>query len=369
MAADRKSKLESEAARLLKAGVAATVFPGASACIGYREDDSAVFAQAAGGTLQPRGAPVRVDTPYDLGSLTKPFVATSAFRLADQDKLLLDARVDSVLSDVRGGPGGSATMEELLSHRSGLAAWGGFYLDVPHEPGSSAARRWIMNEASRRMELKRGQMLYSDLGYMIAGAVVARAAGTSLDQAVRREVLIPLGIEDAIYYPGALTPERRAALAANTPPTERCSWRGVLVQGEVHDENAAALGGVAGHAGLFGTAKAVARFGLEMLDVLADRSHFVTKERLTRAITSQPGGSYAMGWDRKQAEDSSAGRHLSTDSFGHLGFPGTSIWCDPTRGVVVVLLSNRVHPSRANEKIKGFRPAFHDVVTAIFDQR
>lgn len=323
---------------------------------------------ATAGKLLPGGPPVEDSTPYDLASLTKPFVAMAALRLVADERLELDVRADSLVGDVRGGPGGAATVEELFTHRSGLAPWGGLYLDVPHEPGTTAARRWILSEAARRTEEPVPTAdLYSDLGYIIAGEVVARAAGLPLDRALMREVFEPLGISDSVFYAGALPPEKKTELALRAPPTERCEWRGYLVRGEVHDENCAALGGVSGHAGLFGTAKGVARFGYEMNEVLAGRSTFLPKAALEAAIAERPGCRYRFGWDGKSGEGSAAGRHMGPRTFGHLGFTGTSIWCDPDRGIAVALLTNRVHPSRANEKIKGFRPAFYDGVVAAFD--
>lgn len=360
------ARVKAEAVRLLKAGVAGQVFPGGSACVSYREHGDVVYVTAAAGRLTNGGPSVETSTPYDLASVTKPFVATSALRLVAKGKLDLGVRADSVLSDVRGGAGGEATLELLLTHRAGLAAWGGLYLDVPHEPGTSAARRWIVSEASRRPEENwNGQVVYSDLGYLIAGEILARVAGEPLDKVVAHQVTEPLGIADEVYYGGALPPDKRAQLARTAAPTERCEWRGRVVRGEVHDENCAALGGVSGHAGMFGTAHGVAVFGRAMLDVLAGRSDFLPRDLLLAALAERPGGTHRLGWDGKSPGESAAGRRLGPKSFGHLGFTGTSIWCDPDRDLVIVLLTNRVNPSRANEKIKGFRPAFHDTMVAV----
>jgi CubicO group peptidase (beta-lactamase class C family) len=368
----RKERVYSEATRLLEAGVAGRVFPGAVACLGWRDDAGApVYVEANAGKLQDAGPPTELRTPYDLASLTKPFVAMTALRLVAQGALGLDAQVEHFVADARGGYGGAVTLEQLLTHRAGLAAWGGLYLDVPHEAGTAAARRWIVGEASRRPDESpgagKGGALYSDLGYILAGEVVARAAGRSLDRALALHVTEPLGIADEVYYAGGLPSDRKAALAKRAAPTERCDWRGRVIRGEVHDENCAALGGVSGHAGLFGTAHGVAVFGRAMLDARAGRSTFLSRESVAHALAPRPGSALRLGWDGKSAEGSTAGKRLSTESFGHLGFTGTSIWCDPTRDLVVVLLTNRVHPSRANERIKGFRPAFHDGVVGAFD--
>jgi serine-type D-Ala-D-Ala carboxypeptidase len=361
-------RLEREVARLLEAGVASQVFPGAVACIGWREHGEPVYLDVAAGTLRTGEPRVSTSTRYDLASITKPFVATAALRLVAGGKIALTARTDTIVSDVRGGIGGNASLEDLLRHRAGLAAWGGLYLDVPHEPGSAAARRWILTEASRRAHGPTVKPpVYSDLGYIIAGELIARVAGDKLDKIVAKEVVIPLGIEDETAYPASFSTDRRAVFSRTVAPTEWCEWRQRLLRGEVHDENCAALGGVSGNAGMFGTARAVATLGRTTLDVYHGTSDFLPSELVRAALTPADDATILFGWDGKSPENSSAGRRMSANSFGHLGFTGTSIWCDPERDVVVVLLSNRVHPSRANERIKGFRPGFHDAVIAALD--
>jgi CubicO group peptidase (beta-lactamase class C family) len=175
----------------------------------------------------------------------------------------------------------------------------------------------------------------------------------------------PLAISREVYYPAALPPDRRAQVIRDAAPTEYCEWRGRLVRGEVHDENSAAFGGVSGNAGLFGSARGVAVFGRACLDALLGRGDFLPKDMMERALASRGDSStMRLGWDMKSSKDSSAGRRMSDRAFGHLGFTGTSLWCDPERDLVIVLLTNRVHPSRANERIKGFRPGFHDGIIA-----
>ena len=364
MGQQRKARIRNEATRLLQAGVSGQVFPGGSVCVSYREGDETVEVEAVGGRLAADLPPVDPNTPYDLASLTKPFVATTALRLVERGTLQLATEAQDVLSDVRGGVVEHATLESFLTHRSGLAPWGGLYLDVPHDPGSAAARRWILSEAARRQEEgPGGRAVYSDLGYILAGAMLSKITGATLDKLVSDEVTEPLGIAKEVYYAGALPGDRRAQLARKAPPTERCEWRGRVIRGEVHDENCAALGGVAGHAGMFGTARGVVRLGRSMLEVLHGRSDYLKRETLDAALAARPGGSHRLGWDVK-TEGSAAGRYTSASTFGHLGFTGTSIWCDPDKDVVIVLLTNRVYPSRANVKIRGFRPAFHDGILA-----
>ncbi|MGB0680146.1 MAG: serine hydrolase domain-containing protein [Polyangiales bacterium] len=212
-----------------------------------------------------------------------------------------------------------------------------------------------------------GQPVASDLGYLIAGEALARVMGVGLHKLVASRVTEPLGIAAEMLYPGSLPLSKRSRLQRLMPPTERCHWRGKLVQGEVHDENAAAFGGVAGHAGMFATARALARFGREMLRILEGRSTFLPLPVLQSALSAVDGAPTCLGWQRIDGVQGVAGRRLSPQTFGGLGRTGTSLWCDPVRQLCVVLLTNRICPSRANVRINGFRPAFHDAIVAAFD--
>jgi CubicO group peptidase (beta-lactamase class C family) len=375
-----RDRVRAEARRLLTAGVAGHVFPGGAAAVSWRTSSGAEeLIEACAGTTKPGdgkpgdgkpgegkpgGLKVAEATRYDLAALTQVFVAAAALRMTVLDGLDLDTPIEALVSDVRGGALVDTSLRSLFWHRGGLAGWGGLYLDVPHDLGSSAARRWILSEAARRpREAPAGAMEESDLGYMIAGEALARAAGVALDEVLERYVLAPLGLSEQICFPGALPTEKRAALARLAAPTERCEWRGRLVQGEPQDENAAALGGVAGHAGLFGTAHAVALFGRAILDSLSGRGDFLPSAVMEQSLAEPPGGGHLrFGWDARHTP--ACGKRMGPRSFGKLGFTGTSIWCDPDSDAVVVLLTNRVCPSRANEKIDGFRPAFHDGLMA-----
>ncbi len=355
---------------MLRAGASGHVFPGGTACVSYREGDRVVYAEAAGGLLMPGGPQACKESLYDLASVTKPFVATAALAAASKGLVSLEERADKLLGEVRGGPVVETNLFQILSHRGGFSAWGGLYLDVPHALGSAAARRWIVTEAARRRETDAppGHAVYSDLGYIVAGAALARSVGKSLDRLVEDLVTGPLGVAEDVFYGGAAQGARRQRLTQSSAATERCTWRGRVLRGEVHDENCAALGGVSGHAGLFGTARAVATLGRDLLDVLQGRPGLLPAALLEQALAPQPGGSHRLGWDTKSEGEGLAGKRLTPGSYGHWGFTGTSIWCDPRRDLVIVLLTNRVHPSRANQKIRGFRPAFHDAIVAAFDR-
>jgi CubicO group peptidase (beta-lactamase class C family) len=336
---------------------------------------------ARGGVLAPGEPAVELDTPYDLASLTKPFVAITALRLVQKSVVELDTPLRRIMPELEGTVGGEGTLTELLSHRAGLLPWSGLYRESEAPLGSDERKRTMLLAAAslglraedpraevRSPDGRRGnESVYSDLGYLLAGQALSRAAGLPLDELVRREVTAPLGMDSQVYYAASLGEGARETLRRQVAPTELCAWRGGVVRGEVHDENAHAFGGIAGHAGLFGTASAVMRFGLALLLALEGRSSWLDQGLLRWALRPRdkiPGG-YVVGFDTKSREGSSAGELFSERSFGHLGFTGTSIWCDPTRRLCAVLLSNRVHPTRENIAIRAFRPRFHDAAAEL----
>jgi CubicO group peptidase (beta-lactamase class C family) len=355
-----------EAKRLLAAGVSGRAFPGAVATVLWRTEGGTERVEATSGRVSPDvGAPpVETGTFFDLGGLTQAVAATCALRLAARRAIDLDARAESVLQEVRGVQLGEATLRDLFRHTAGLDRWGGLYLDVPHGVGTAAARRWVVAEAARRVgETATGESAFSDLGYLIAGELLARVASDDLATLVAREVLEPLGLTDDLLYPAALPADRRARLLRGAAATERCQWRGTLLVGEVQDENAAAMGGVAGHAGLFGRAGAVASFGMAILDVLDGRSAFLPRELQRAALEGE--SAWRFGW--RSRVGAACGRRLGPRAFGVDGFTGCSLWCDPDRMLVIALLTNRISPSRINERIDHFRPAFHDGVLAALE--
>ncbi|MDB4991714.1 MAG: Beta-lactamase class [Myxococcaceae bacterium] len=356
---------------LLLLGLRKHVFPGAVCAVGRLGSSragatSSVRFTGRAGRLAPNEAQVQLDTPYDLASLTKPLVAVAALRLAQRGALDLQEPVWRFLPELEHTHGGDSSLALLLSHRAGLAAWSGLYKELDAPAGSAEMKRFMLHAAATRVaeHWRAGQSLYSDLGYMIAGEAIARAAGAPLEQVVRSEVTAPLGLDTQLFYPASLPATERRELATRVAPTELCGFRQRVMRGEVHDENCYALGGVAGHAGVFGTADAVLSFGLAVLSALEGRSRWLDQALLRWALASR-GEGHVIGWDTKSAEGSSAGEQFSDRSFGHLGFTGTSIWCDPTRRLCAVLLSNRVHPTRENIAIRAFRPRFHDAMAEL----
>ncbi len=341
---------------LLREAVAAGTTPGAQVAV--RIGDRVSWVITEGSTDYEGGLSVTPDTLYDLASLTKPFSALAAVRLAQRARLALDEPVGALWPGRFRPAIAALTLDALLSHRAGLLAW----VDAHHaialdECGSPGARARVLDVVDTTPVGASGAAVYSDLGYILAGEAMAQREGVSIDALVRREVIEPLSLPTA-HARGVGERWRDASVA----PTERCPWRGRVVQGEVHDENAYALGGVAGHAGLFGTAADVATLGRRCLDALGGRSAWLTADAMTAMIAPRDGGTHRLGWDGVSTGASSSGRYFGPRSFGHLGFTGTSLWCDPDRDTVVALITNRVHPSRANAGIRALRPRVHDAI-------
>jgi CubicO group peptidase (beta-lactamase class C family) len=361
----------------LQSAVDEGVFPGAQLAVRLRGELKCV---AIAGRLssEPLGTPVRPCTIYDLASLTKPLAtATSILLLIQAAKVALDDPVQQMLAELEGTPIGQATVRDLLTHRSGLPGWRPFYerLDAGGViPGRSSSDQPVKQQILRMIRdepliYARGERsIYSDLGFMLLGLLVERLSGVALDRWCEEAIVQPLGADPLLFCPTAGRVQREVAGVpidvSRIAPTERDEWRDRLLCGEVHDENAAAMGGIAGHAGLFGTAESVLAVSGAWLSGYHGRSPLL-EERLVRQFTARQelstGSSWALGWDTPSAP-SSSGSLFSKDSFGHLGYTGTSLWIDPRCELEVVLLSNRVHPNRRNEKIKIFRPYIHDLL-------
>jgi CubicO group peptidase (beta-lactamase class C family) len=361
----------------LQSAVDEGVFPGAQLAVRLRGELQCVVV-AGRLSSEPPGLPVQPTSLYDLASLTKPLATgTSLLLLAQQAKVRLEDPVQEVLTELDGTPIGQATVKDLLAHRSGLPGWRPFYERlgaggiVPEPSGGNHSVKQKVLQMIRDEPLiyARGERcVYSDLGFMLLGFLVERLSGMPLDSWYEHAVVRPLGADPVMFCPTAGGAQRDSLCpivdASCVAPTERDEWRHRLLCGEVHDENAAAMGGVAGHAGLFGTAESVLVVSGAWLRGYHGRESILDGDLVRQFTTRQEfvaRSSWALGWDTPSAP-SSSGSSFSERSFGHLGFTGTSLWIDPLRELEVVLLSNRVHPNRRNEKIKAFRPRIHDLV-------
>lgn len=342
-----------EVDRLLASYQERGAFPGGVLAVGDRE--GLLHLHPFGRlTYEAEAPPVTAKTLYDLASLTKVVATTTlAMILVDEGKLELDQPVQELLPDFQGPGKKAVTVRHLLTHSSGLPALAPLYREIQ---GKEAYVERI--QAMELVYPPGSRSTYSDLGMILLGEILERTAGQPLDALVHTGVLDPLGMRDTRFRP---PPDLHPRIA----PTEIDPWRGRLVQGEVHDENAFAMGGVAPHAGLFGTAGDLARFARMLLNRGTLDGHRIVSSETVDLFTRRAGipeSDRALGWDTKSPEGSSAGTLFSPRSFGHTGFTGTSLWIDPERGLFVILLTNRVHPTRENNLIREVRPAVADAV-------
>lgn len=349
---------------LIEKGAREGVFPGAVLLVAKK--DEIVFQEAVGyRSLVPERHPMDESTIFDLASLTKPLATTLALmKLVDTDKLELDQPLATILPEPLSDDKRAITTRLLLCHAAGFVDWKPFYLDLMAydiEKRKGLLRNRILQEP---LACAPGdQVLYSDLGFMILERVIEEASGTTLPRYLERHYYRLLSLKRTFFIEG----NRQERYALNDfAPTEECPWRKKIIIGEVHDENASALGGYAGHAGLFGTVEEV----YEIVRLLREhylglRQDYLSPETVKTFFTRQERveeSTWALGWDTPSLEGSSSGRFFSKNSVGHLGFTGTSIWMDLEKDVVVILLTNRIHPTRDNERIKAFRPKLHDTV-------
>jgi CubicO group peptidase (beta-lactamase class C family) len=262
---------------------------------------------------------------YDLASLTKVVATTAAAMvLVDQGKLRLDERVTHYLPTFSGGAKNQVTIRDLLMHRSGLPAG----CDISPRAGPESARKTVL--ATSLVRAPGSEYEYSDLGLDVMGFVIERITHEPLDQFVRRAVYTPLGMRSTMFRPAS-------SLRARIAPTEN-----TVARGEVHDGTARALGGVAGNAGLFSTASDLAVYAQLMLDGGVAGSTRLFADSIAREFTKPGPGWRGLGWQTCPG-DGSCGQYLSTRAFGHTGFTGTSMWIDPERDLVVIVLTNWLH--------------------------
>lgn len=344
---------------LMRKAVTGNVFPGGVLLVS--KEDKVVFFEAYGyaNIFSRRG--MNRDTIFDLASLTKPLATTLAvMRLIQQNRMGLDQDLASALPRFKGTAKGRITIRHLLSHTSGLPDYQPYYKSLSRlSPAvrKHALRNLLVEEPP--LHSPNDKVVYSDLGFMILEWVVEWVSGKRLDHFVADEFYTPLGITNLFFVDRSAKAGREGFAA-----TELCPWRHRVLEGKVHDDNAYVMGGIGGHAGLFGTANDVLILLLEMLFAFHEHSSkgIFEKKLLKTFFTRHTKTECALGFDTPSASGSSSGKFFSKRSVGHLGFTGTSFWMDLDRSVIVILLTNRVHPTRSNDRIKAFRPILHDTV-------
>jgi CubicO group peptidase (beta-lactamase class C family) len=337
---------------ILREAIAARAFPGAATAVTH---GGKLVALTAFGhfTFAADSLAVQPATIFDLASLSKVVATTAMAMLLYQRGLLdLEAPVVSVVPEFDGPDSHRAaiTLRMLLAHSSGLPAYEKLFLRA-----KSRAELLTLAYSTPLTAAPGSRAEYSDVGFIVLGEVLARIADEPLDTFCQREMFGRLGLSHTGFNPPP-------ALRPLIPPTvDDQSFRHRIVQGEVHDENASVLGGVAGHAGVFAPAEDVARFAHALLPGGEPVLRPETIALFTRRETSPPGTAHALGWDTP-SPPSQAGQYFSPRSFGHLGYTGTSLWLDPERQISITLLTNRTWPDCANQAIKQIRPRFHDAI-------
>jgi len=359
-------------ARILDDAVAHRAFPGAVVAIGRR--DTVLYLHAVGHLDYTHGVPVRTTTIYDLASLTKVVGLTTAMmQLVEQGRIDLDA---PAVRYVPAFHDSTIIVRQLLTHSSGLPAWREFWRQVRPNGRKPAPATDIARLRARMFALVNAEpleqppgtkMVYSDLGAMVLTQIVEHVTGQRLDRYLQAHLFGPLGMTTTRYRPPASWLPRIAPTEMDT------TYRHRLVRGEVHDENTASMGGISGHAGLFSTAPDLVKFAQFLLRGgtgapgrggtgarLLDSTTIAMFTRVQDPALS----SRALGWDTP-SEHSSAGDRLSSHAFGHTGFTGTSIWIDPEQDLFIILLTNRVNPTRENTQVFAVRRAVADAAAEI----
>ncbi len=365
--------------RALDKAIDAAEIPGAVVLARIRRDGAVIEHCSVRGLASSRPERIAMarETVFDLASLTKVLATTTAFmRLVEQGVVALDDPVAKVLPNFAEREKDAVTFRHLLTHSSGLRPLRDFYEPLRERENKTgermlttpAAKAWVIDSICRSALVHApGEAgVYGDLDFITLGAAVEQLVAKPLDEHCAETFYAPLGLTSMRFLPLAreLGDAERRTIAA----TENCPIRDKIMWGEVHDPNAWAIGGVAGHAGLFANADDVLKFGQTLIDVWHGRSNAFPRARLAEFATRQnlPAGSdWALGWDTPAAQGSSAGKLFSRASIGHLGFTGTSLWVDLDAECVVALLTNRIHLVVKRSKF-SLRAEIHDLVREAF---
>lgn len=349
---------------IVRGAIEQRAFPGAALAVTH--NGALVGSQDFGRFTYDAHSPlVQAETIFDVASLTKVLATTAiAMLLYERGRLSLDEPLAATLPEfLTLAPQGqtawraAVTLRMLLAHSSGMPA----YEKLFQRAGSgeellrAALTTPLVSEPGTRAE-------YSDIGFILLGDILERKAGVPLNAYARTEIFQPLGMSHTLFNPAQ-------ELRGQIPPTEDDrDFRKRVIQGEVNDENAYVMGGVAGHAGVFAPATDLARFAECMLNGGAPVFNQETVQMFTRREPTPPGTTRALGWDTPSRPKSSSGRFLSDSSYGHLGFTGTSLWIDPERRLSVTLLTNRTWPDRKSQLIREVRPRVHDAIVEALEE-
>jgi len=362
--------------------------PGIVLLIAYR--DTLLYHKAFGHAQWiPERKELTPDTFFDVASLTKVLATTtSILLLLKSGELGLSEPISKYFNEFRAPVKNQITLRHLLTHSSGLPAYYRFYQDL-WEEDQKRGGGFLCTRDAKRQALQRvleqdlayepgRDYRYSDLGFILLGALIEKVTATDLDLFCQQEIWTPLGLRQTFFNDLSARGKPPAPRQVGMPPspqdvtgprrfaaTEYCPWRKKVMCGEVHDENCYAMGGVAGHAGLFSTSQDIYTLVARLLRCYRGEEDWIPPALVRTFFTRQhlpERSTWALGWDTPSPAGSTSGTLFSRESVGHTGFTGTSLWIDLKKDLVVILLSNRVHPSRNNQQFAKLRPEIHDRV-------
>jgi CubicO group peptidase (beta-lactamase class C family) len=349
--------------QMMSKGVSDNVFPGAVLLVSVK--DEIKYFDAFGVSDIFSDKIMQKNSIFDLASLTKPFVTAMAlFKLIEEKKISLEQTLSSIFQKENLKKKANITIEQLLNHTSGLPAHKEYFKEI------IAFNKSLRREKLRELIIKESlaanpgeKHIYSDLGYIILAWVVEIISGMRIDRFVDKNIYKLLGIDDLFYIENFKPDLFSKELYERIVPTEKCLWRAKLLRAEVHDDNTWAVGGIEGHAGLFGDALSVWKISKEIINAFnGGKTRVLDSSLMQKIMVKNKGSEFMAGFDTPSKYGSSSGKYFSDKSIGHLGFTGTSFWIDLEKSIIVILLTNRVHPDRKNEKIKLFRPQIHNKV-------
>jgi len=343
---------------IIQSAIRDSAFPGAVVLVS--EEGKIIYEKAFGHlTYNDTSAAVTKNTIYDIASLTKVIATTTAAMICyDKNLFSLDDPVAKYIPKFSQNRKEKVTINNLLLHNSGLPAFKRFYESY------SSADEITSDIYKTPLKYETGsKTVYSDLGFITLAKIVEQVTGKRFEDFCNEEIFIPLQMNSTFFNPAE-------SVIHNIAPTEYDNyWRNKLIWGEVHDETASLLNGVAGHAGLFSTAKDVSNLLQLLLNDGTFNGHQIIKPATVKLFTTRYSdkSTRALGWNTKSEENSSAGNLFDLTSFGHTGFTGTSAWVDPTKDIFIVFLTNRIYPARKNKKLYKVRPVLHDAVINALD--
>lgn len=365
---------------LMQEGIDNDVFPGAVLLVG-RAGEILYFnnfgVQRPAESKEELSVPMQLETVFDIAGLTQIVATTTLImQLLESHKMHLDDKVSRFIQSFVVHGKGPITIEQLLHHTSGFTAWYPFFEELAEL--NSGARMGILTGRGAKehvytrihqleLEYEVGEkQIYSDVGYMLLAEICEILTGVSFDRSFYKNIARPLGMKSTSFIDLSMIKRRGIHPIRNViAPTEDCAWRKRVLCGEVHDDNTWAMGGVAGHAGLFSSAYDLHIFATEMLKINSGRPGIVKTETLRHfwnVPDADPALPYKYGWSNPSELNEMTESKLSSKALGACGFTGCSLWLEPEKNLDIILMSNRVHPSRSNKRIMGFRPKLHAAI-------